>query len=173
MTEFRGGGRKRENPAFRCKDCRKDFTCTSYMSMYISIIGYREWAIVIFMMTTNIKGTFSTKLAHNLVISQRSAWYMASRIREAYQGKDPIQLETVVEVDEAYFGGVEIRKHEDKKLNKGRCAVGKIAVVDMKERKTGRVVEQRVKDTTKETLQGFIQCNVEEGSKVYTDDFKS
>lgn len=64
-----------------------------------SNIGYQEWAIAIFLMTTNIKGTSSTKLAHDLGISQKSAWYMAMRIREAYHGKDPILLETVVEVE--------------------------------------------------------------------------
>ena len=165
--------RKRENPAFRCKDCRKDFTCKSNTIKYRSNIGYREWAIAIFIMTTNIKGTSSTKLAHDLGITQKSAWYMAMRIREAYNGKDPILLETALEVDEAYFGGVEKHKHEDKKLNKGRGAVGKIAVVGIKERKTGRVVAQPGKDTTKETLQDFIQDYVEEGSKIYTDEFKS
>ena len=169
VTERHKAGKR----AFRCKDCRKDFSAKTGCLMHDSKIGYREWAIAIFIMTTNIKGTSSTKLAHDLGISQKSAWYMAMRIREAYQGHEPILLETAVEVDEAYFGGVEKHKHEDKKLNKGRGAVGKIAVVGIKERKTGRVVAQPVADTTKETLQDFIQDYVEEGSKIYTDEFKS
>lgn len=49
------------------------------------------------------------------------------RIRKAYQGHDPILLAATVEVDEAHFSSVEKLKHEDKKLNKGLCAVGKIA----------------------------------------------
>ena len=169
VTERQKAGKR----AFRCKDCRKDFSAKTGSVMHDSKIGFREWAIAIFLMTTNIKGTSSTKLAHDLGISQKTAWYMAMRIREAYQGHDPILLATAVEVDEAYFGGVEKHKHEDKKLKKGRGAVGKIAVVGIKERETGRVIAQPVKDTTKETLQDFIQYNVAEGSTVYTDEYKS
>ncbi len=97
---------------------------------------------------------------------------MAMFIREAYQD-DPRLLEIAAEVDEAYFGGVEKHKHEDKKLNKGRGAVGKMAVVGIKERETGRLVAKPVSDTTKDTLQGFIQDNVKERTHVYTDEFKS
>ena len=169
VTERQKAGKR----AFRCKDCRKDFSAKSGSLMHDSKIVHREWAIALFKMTTIIKGTSGTKLAHDLAISQHSAWNMAMRIREAYQGHDPKLLETAVEVDEAYFGSVEKHKHEDKKLNNGRGTIGKIAVVGIKERKTGRVVAQPVKDTTKETLQDFIQDYVEEGSTVYTDEFKS
>ena len=169
VTERQKAGKR----AFRCKDCRKDFSAKTSSLMHDSKIGYREWAIAIFLMATNVKGTPSTKLAHDLSISQQSAWYMTMRIREAYKGHDPMLLETLVEVDEACFGGVEKHKHEDKKPNKGRGAVGKIAVVGIKERETGRIIAQPVKDTTKATLQDFIQYNVEEGSTVYTDECKS
>ena len=53
-----------------------------------------------------------------------------------------ILIETAVEVDEAYFGGVEKHKHEDKKLNKGRGAVGKIAVVGVSSKKVATVLLQ-------------------------------
>ena len=54
--------------------------------MHDSKIGFREWAIAIFLMAINIKGTSSSKLSHVLGISQKSAWFMAMRIRKAYQG---------------------------------------------------------------------------------------
>ncbi len=80
VTERRKAGKR----AFRCKDCRKDFSSKTGSLMHDSKIGFREWAIAIFLMAINIKGTSSTKLAHDLGISQKSAWFMAMRIREAH-----------------------------------------------------------------------------------------
>ena len=47
-----------------------------------------------------------------------------------------------------------------------------MAVVGAVERETGNIVAKPISDTTKDTLQGFIQEFVEEGSAVYTDAHK-
>ena len=51
--------------------------------MESSKIGYRKWAIAVFLLTVNIKGIASTKLASDLGMTQKSAWYLAHRIRES------------------------------------------------------------------------------------------
>ena len=45
---------------------------------------------------------------------------------------------SIVEADKTYVGGKEGNKHESKKLKAGRGAVGKVAVLGMRER-DGRV----------------------------------
>lgn len=46
-----------------------------------------------------------------------------------------------MELDECFIGGKEGNKHEHKKLKAGRGSVGKIAVLGMRERGTGRGVD--------------------------------
>ena len=73
-----------------------------------------------------------------------------------------------VEVDEVYFGGTE--KNNSKKLKAGRGAVGKAAVVSMKDRETNQVRTEVVEQTDAGTLQGFVLDQVTEGVQVYTDE---
>ena len=55
----------------------------------------------------------------------------------------------------------------------GRGAVGKTAVVGMKDRDTNQVRAEVVAGTDAETLQDFVEENTEEDAKVYTDDAKA
>ena len=52
----------------------------------------------------------------------------------------------------------------------GRGAVGKAAVVGVKDRATNRVVARSVTATDKPTLQGFVAQHAASGAKVFTDD---
>ena len=69
---------------YRCKDCRKYFSVRKGTAMHSSNIRIREWAIVLYMATTNLKGISSMKVHRELGITQKSAWYMMQRIREGF-----------------------------------------------------------------------------------------
>jgi len=142
-----------------------------------SRLPLHKWLMAIYMMTVARKGIPSTQMARELGITQKSAWFLAQRIREAWElysdnSKGGGPLKNIVEVDETFIGGKEKNKHSSKKLKNGRGSVGKAVVVGAVERQ-GNVVAKVIPNTTSITLKSFIRTTVEKGSTVYTDEFRS
>ena len=153
---------------YRCRDCRKHFSVKTNGLMHGSNMGYQKWAIAIYLMSTGLKGLSSMKLYRDLGITQKSAWFMEHRIREAWDdAQDP--FDGAVEADEAFFGGLKINKHAKKRLVSERGTVGKAIVAGMKNRETNRINAKVVPSLDKETLQGFVVENTTENTVVYTD----
>lgn len=165
--------KNRKPMAFRCRDCRRFFSVRHGSVMEQSKIPLRKWAIAIYLNATSLKGVSSMKLHRDLKITQKSAWFMAHRLREAFASEQGL-FTGPVEVDETYIGGrrKNMPKSKRKQLS-GRGTVGKTAVVGAKDRETNRVAAKVVRSTDKKTLQGFIEDVTTPDAKVYTDDAKA
>ena len=173
-----GSTRTREVPnakpmPYWCTDCRSYFSVRTGTPIARSNISLRNWAIAIYLCLTNLKSVSSMKLQRDIGVSQPTAWFMLHRIREAWAGENGEPFDGPVEVDETYFGGK--RKNMSKAKRKelagtGRGAVGKTAVVGMKDRDSNMVTARVVDETDAHTLQGFVGDHAAEGATVYTDD---
>lgn len=71
------------NMPYRCRGCKKFFSVKTGTVMEGSKLGYRVWVIATFLLHHNVKGVSSIRLHREFGITQKSAWFLAHRIREA------------------------------------------------------------------------------------------
>ncbi len=69
-----------------------------------SKLGYQVWLAAMFVVTTNLKSVSSMKLHRDLGVTQKTAWFLARRLRDALSQGGPM-FAAPVEVDEICVGG--------------------------------------------------------------------
>lgn len=155
--------------AYRCKDCRKHFSVRTGTVLAESRLPLIKWLLAIYMLTSARKGIPSTQMARELGVTQKTAWFLAQRIRETWLKDRNDDMDGQVQVDETYVGGKAANRHASQKDGK-RGHTGKVAVMGMRDQ-NGRVVAKPVSNTKRSTVHDFIIDNATLGSTVVTDQF--
>lgn len=148
-----------------------------------SAIGLEKWLPALWLLTNCKNGISSYELARALGVTQKTAWFMLSRLRLALQSESGGKLGGNVEVDETFIGGKARYMHAAKKkrlgVSRGRGLTGKVAVMGLLERTSPEHASQVrtvvVPNVRRPRLQTEIRRHViQDGSAtIYSDALKS
>src|SRR5674476_61212 len=125
--------------------------------------------MAIYLLSTTSKGMSSVQVSKHVGVCQKTAWFMAHRIREAHQ-QNKGQLTGKIEADETFVGGLSKNMHKAKReaAIKGTGGKGKTPVFGMKTR-DGEVRAQVVNSVGMVDLHKEIKTNIAKGATIYTD----
>lgn len=154
---------------YRCASCKQDFTIKTGTVFGESKLPIRKWYIAIYLLSHTSKGISSVQLAKHVGVTQKTAWFMAHRIREAHQ-QNKGQLSGTIEADETFIGGLSknMHKKQRKLAITGTGGANKTPIFGMKSR-DGEVRAKVVESVGMSELHKELKSNVAEGATLYTD----
>jgi len=161
---------------WKCKECYKQFSVKVGTIFEDSPLTLDKWLCAMWLIANCKNGISSCEVARDLGITQKSAWFMLHRIRKAMQDGSLVKMggpDSEVEVDETFIGGKARNMHKSKKIGKGfekRGVTGKTIVMGMLER-GGHVTTKIIRDREKPTLHAHVAECIEEGTKIYSDEW--
>jgi len=166
IYSYKGGKR------YRCAACKKDFTIKTGTLFGESKLPLRKWFIAIYLLSTTSKGFSSVQLGKHVGVTQKTAWFMAHRIRAAHL-QSTEKMTGTIEADEAYLGGRVKNMHQKKrKASIGTGGKGKTIVFGIKSR-DGEIRAQVVNAIDSATLHPIIKDNIPAGATLYTDEHRA
>ena len=162
---------------WECKERhpKKQFSAKIGTIFEDSPLGLDKWFSAIWMIANCKNGVSSYEIHRALGITQKSAWFMLHRIRLAMQIGSILKMDTDVEADESFIGGLSKNMHKDRRAKNIKATGGasKTAVMGILQRKKGkkasRVRALVVPNLKATTLQPEIHATVELGTIVHTD----
>lgn len=81
----------RKSGFYRCNQCKEDFTIRTGTIFERSHVPLHKWVYAMYLLVTARKGISSMQLAKEIGITQKSAWFVLHRLREACRQAPDLQ----------------------------------------------------------------------------------
>jgi transposase-like protein len=147
--------RIKERNQFDCDQCRYQFSTLSGTIFHDTHLPLRKWFMAIYLTIESKKGMSANQMKRILGVSYKTAWYLCHRIRTAMTELNPKKLTGIVEVDEAYVGGV----LKNIPHGKGYYTLNKATVAGIVQR-GGDVRMSKISKADRKTLHAFIKGHI-------------
>jgi transposase-like protein len=164
---------------FQCRDCGKQYSVKVGTIFEDSAIKLDKWLTAMWLLANCKNGISSYELARDIGITQKSAWFMLHRIREAMRTGSVTKMggNGPVEVDETFVGGKMKNMHASRRAklqtaayqDGGYSADNKTAVMGLLERNTRQVRAKVIPNARRDVLQAEILNEVAPKSMIFTD----
>ncbi len=167
---------------WECKDkhAKRQFSVKVGTIFEDSPIPLDKWLAAIWIIANAKNGVSSYEMHRSIGVTQKTAWFMLHRIRLAMQSESFDKMDGEIEADETFVGGAARFMHQyriDRGKGKARGPIGKTAVFGLLERHGpdghSRVRAKVMPNTRRTALIPEVRKNVERGSEVYTDAYRS
>lgn len=160
---------------YKCasKECYKRFKITVGTIFEASNIPLVKWFTAIYLTTAHKKGVSSYQLGKDIGVTQKSAWFMIHRIREALRNKHTVTLgeSYPVEADETFVGGKFGNMHSKRRKKyqeSGDPMANKTTVLGMIER-NGELVAKVIPVSNSIMIPKTIAETVKKNATLITD----
>lgn len=160
---------------WRCRGCKRQFSLKVGTIFEDSPLGFDKWLPAIWLIANSKNSISSHEMARSLGVTQKSAWFMMHRIRQAMVSGSFEKMAGITEVDDTFIGGLAKNMHRKVRKEKihGTGGMDKMIVQGARNRDTGTVTAAVITGTDTNAIQEHIYEWVEPASALFTDTHKS
>jgi hypothetical protein len=161
----------RERLTLQCAACERQVSVTAGTVLHGSHLPLRTWFLAAWLVATHRNGMSARQLWKQLGLgSYKSAWLLLRKLRRAMVDPEREPLAGLVEVDET---SIPFRaKDAPAERRPGRSHDGKLLIagaVEIEGKAPGRARLSVIEDYSAESLGGFVQAAIADGSTVVSD----
>lgn len=155
---------------YKCRNCKNRFTVTVGTMFASSYIPLRLWFLAIYIFCSHKKGISSVQLHKDLHITQKSAWFLLSRIRYNFNQDHIVVFDSDTQADETYVGGEARKMNNEHKNTQDRSLKIKTPIFGLIS--NGTVFTKVIPNAKGKTLKSIISSRVLKGATLITDGWR-
>ncbi len=105
---------------WKCAGCRKHFSVLVGTIFEKSQVPLRKWLMALYMMASSKNGVAAYEVHRTLGVTNKTAWFMLHRIREAMKRGELVEpMKGTIVADETWIGGDPMNRHESRRVRDG------------------------------------------------------